>query len=173
MMQAHDFPSISRDQFLDAMQQLPGAVTIVTTGTGRDRVGFTATAVCSLSAEPPQLLVCVNRSTRSFAAMERADSFAVNVLADSDSETATRFASLPQEERFATGDWQTLTSGAPVLGTAAVTFDCSLAQIWQQDSHAIICGRIVASRTSAADPLLYARRTYLSLGQSASGGVEK
>jgi hypothetical protein len=89
--------------FREAMRHLAGGVCIVTVGAGGDRAGVTATSVSSLCAEPPTLLVCVNRASPCYAALTRFGAFAVNVLSADQREFAERFASgssLKQSERF-------------------------------------------------------------------------
>jgi flavin reductase (DIM6/NTAB) family NADH-FMN oxidoreductase RutF len=163
-MTAPDAPhGIPVEEFAAAMQLLPGAVTIVTTRQGDRPIGFTATAVCSLSASPPQLLVCVNRSTRSYSALCATRTFAVNVLHSGDRDLADAFARIPMEDRFKNGSWGTLETGAPILTGAVVSFDCHVSGLWEQASHGILCGLILATRQSDNAPLLYARRSYTSL----------
>jgi flavin reductase (NADH)/flavin reductase len=94
--------TISRDVFRTGMRHLAAGVCVITTSAhGGGRFGLTATAVCSVSADPPTLLVCLNNSTTTCKEILESGRFAVNVLAGHDQEIAQVFASpLPPEERF-------------------------------------------------------------------------
>src|SRR5579872_2077682 len=116
------------EAFRSGMRHLAAHVCLITTSApGGDRLGLTATAVCSVSADPPTLLCCVNRQIAPFAAIRESGIFAVNVLGVEDRELAERFASEIQgEERFDIGAWTAMSTGAPVLESALATFDCRL-----------------------------------------------
>ncbi len=137
---------------------------ITTTAPSGERLGLTATAVCSVSADPPTLLCCVNRQIPPFAAIREAGVFAVNVLGVQDLELAERFASKVHtgEARFDIGDWGQLTTGAPVLETALATFDCRLTRLEEVATHGILFGEIQAIRSNAekTGQLLYAHGAY-------------
>ncbi len=156
--------TIDLTTFKAGMRHLAGGVCVITTvGPRGQRAGLTATAVCSVSAAPPTLLVCVNRGTRSHAAIRAAGFFAVNVLGLHDQELAHRFAgTLPGEQRFAGAAWMQLTTGAPVLESALVSFDCRIAEAVEVGTHGIIFGAIQALHFGPHEPrpLLYAHGSY-------------
>ncbi len=79
-------------EFKLAMRNLAGAVSVITVGTGLKRTGFTATSVSSFSAEPPVLLVSLNKSSSSWEVLRDAASFGVNILTQAQSGVADRFA---------------------------------------------------------------------------------
>ena len=155
---------IDIDTFRTGMRRLAGHVCIIaTTRAGGQRAGLTATAVSSVSAEPPTLLICVNRRNSSHAAIREAGIFAVNVLALEDQVLANRFAStIVGEGRFEEGLWTTLDTGAPVLESALVSFDCRIAQAVEVGTHGVIFGAIEAIRVRQAEtkPLLYVHGSY-------------
>jgi flavin reductase (NADH)/flavin reductase len=150
--------------FRTGMRRLAGHVCIIATKRANgERAGLTATAVSSVSAEPPTLLICVNRQNSSHAAMREAGVFAVNVLALEDQGLANRFASaIVGEQRFAEGVWTTLETGSPVLESALVSFDCRIAQAVEIGTHGVLFGAIEAVRVRQADtkPLLYVHGSY-------------
>ncbi|MDO6965045.1 flavin reductase family protein [Rhizobium alvei] len=160
------------DLFRAGMRRLAGGVTIITSvdAEGR-RCGITATAVCSLAAEPPSLIACVNRSTSIAAVVEQRGVFAVNVLAEDQQPVAETFAGRTghsREDRFAIGDWGIAETGAPVLGGAAVSFDCRLAEIHEFATHMILIGEVVATRVEGeeASPLIYGGGAFLTARQA-------
>lgn len=164
--------AISIDQFRGGMRRLAAGVCLITTQQADgQRSGLTATAVCSVTAEPPTLLVCVNRRNGSYAAIQQAGVFAVNVLAMDDRPLADRFASpIPADEKFHQGLWQRLATGAPVLESALVAFDCRLTQAVEVGSHDILLGSIESVKVSGTDvqPLMFAQGSYGSF--SAANG---
>jgi flavin reductase (DIM6/NTAB) family NADH-FMN oxidoreductase RutF len=155
---------IDSDTFKVGMRQLAGHVCVVTTADASGvRVGLTATAVCSVSADPPTLLVCINRQNASHGAIRAAGFFAVNVLALDDRALADRFASgVGGEARFSTGRWSHDITGAPILDSAMASFDCRIAQAVDVETHGILFGHIVGVRvrTDDAKLLLYAHGQY-------------
>ncbi|GAN71839.1 flavin reductase [Acetobacter syzygii] len=151
--------------YREAMARLGAAVNIVTTGTLDNPVGFTASAVCSVTDTPPTLLVCLNRSSRARTAFYEGGALCVNVLASSQQNLSNHFASPnSMEERFAIGHWHTLATGAPVLQEAVATFDCLINQIVEVGTHSVIFGAvqgIVCHNT--AEGLVYFNRKYHAL----------
>ena len=152
------------ESFKSGMRHLAAHVCLITTvGPDGERRGLTATAVCSVSADPPTLLCCVNRQIAPFAAIRESGIFAVNVLGVEDRELAERFAGVIQgEERFQTGQWISLTTGAPVLESALATFDCRLTRLEEVATHGILFVEIqaVRARDSIAEALLYAHGSF-------------
>lgn len=153
---------ISSDEFCQAMRRLGGAVNIVTAADGDVWAGLTATAVTSLSAEPPKLLACINRQGLTYETLSHGRVMGVNVLGVSHKELAMRFAGLDgveETDRFNDADfWTTAHTGAPLLKNALVSFDCSVESILDAGSHGIVIGNIEAVRMDGeeiTDPLCY------------------
>ncbi|GGE10664.1 flavin reductase (NADH) [Gemmobacter megaterium] len=144
--------------FRAAMARFPGAVTIITTAGGGERRGITATAVCSVTADPPSLLVCLNRATGTCAMVADTGMFNVSLLAGDGGSTAMRFAGaggVTGEDKFAQGRWLTCERGLPMLADAVVTFCCEVAEQVQAGSHTVMIGRIVGVRLNDGAPLVY------------------
>ncbi|NEY90245.1 flavin reductase family protein [Tabrizicola oligotrophica] len=144
--------------FRAAMSRFPGAVTIVTTGSGENRRGITATAVCSVTADPPSLLVCLNRKTGTCAAVAESGAFAVNLLPGDGGPLALAFAGATGatgESKFATGDWQADERGLPRLASAVASFSCEVTDEVQAGTHSLFIGRVLAVTTGEGAPLLY------------------
>lgn len=149
---------IDAAQFRAAMARFPGAVTIVTALSGSERRGITATAVCSVTADPPSLLVCLNRKTGTCAAVRESGMFNVNLLPDAASPIALRFAGaggVTGEDKFAAGDWITDARGLPLLTEASLSFSCDVAEVTEAGSHSIFIGQITGLMLGAAPALIY------------------
>ena len=156
--------AVARERFIEGMRQMPSGVSLVTTLFEGRRAGLTATAVCSVSADPPQLLVCVNRTASAHESIRAAGLFAVNVLAREQRYLADVFAGIDGrrgEARFAEGHWTTLVTGAPVLEDALAAFDCRVVQTIEAASHSIFLGLVeaVAVRPDLA-PLVFVEGGY-------------
>lgn len=160
---------VDADAFRTAMRELAAGVTVVTaTGPGGPR-GLTATAVCSVSAEPPTLLVCVNRATEGHAAILASGAFCVNVTAHEHRPLAEHFAGrggLRGAERFAHGAWRSLVTGAPVLDDAIAAFDCRVVQALDWGTHTVFLGAVAATHASAPErpALVYRGGAFLAAG---------
>lgn len=164
--------AISSDSFRAAMRRLASSVCIVTTRHQDIPAGLVATAVCSVSADPPMLLVCVNRSAQAHDAFIQAGSFCVNVLGSHQAQLADRFAKASGAERFASLAYDTLTTGAPALPDALIAFDCETANAVSGGTHTVFFGRIVDLRLrSTAAPLLYFDGRYADVVPQASSAA--
>jgi flavin reductase len=150
--------------FRNAMSLLGAAVHIVTTAGPGGKTGFTATAVCSVSDQPAMLLVCLNRRSNSAPPMAQNGVFCVNTLGAGESKLADIFAGRSGahlEERFTVGEWETLTTGAPVLANAVVAFDCRTIEVKAVASHNVFFGAVQAVRLGPSGPaLVYHDRLY-------------
>lgn len=161
--------AVSAADFRLGMRQLAAAVNVITTAHDGKRAGMTATAVISLTADPPQVGVAVNRNNASYHAMTAAKAFAVNVLSHQQADVAGLFAGaqgIRGEERFRTGtaSWGTLQTGAPVLLDCAATFDCEVVQEVELSSHTLMIGLVQGIRVEpTATPLLYMDGAWASL----------
>lgn len=136
-----DEAGVSKTGFLSAMARLPGAVALITTGRGNDRFGLTASAICSLSADPPSIIVCVNKTAAAHDEILRNGYFAVNLLTSNQGDLATLFTQ-KGVDRFASHAWSIMVTGAPVLKPAHLTFDCTLDRAIDGFSHSILIGLV-------------------------------
>lgn len=153
--------SIDAAAFKKGMRHLAASVTLITTRHNNLRSGLTATAVCSVSADPPQILVCVNKTASAHDPIGEAGLFCVNILSPQHRKIAERFAGMDGvegDERFHDmGEWSNLTTGAPVLQGCPVSFDCKLVTKLSAGTHTIYIGQIVdIALDAAAVPLVYA-----------------
>ena len=154
---------IDHATFRAAMARFPGAVTIITARHGDERRGITATAVCSVSAEPPSLLVCVNRKTGTCAAIRDTRVFNVNLLPDPASPLAMRFAGadgITGEEKFSEGHWIEDARGLPLLHEALIGFSCDVSEMVEAGSHTVFIGEIMHIRISDGAPLVYGQSRF-------------
>jgi flavin reductase (DIM6/NTAB) family NADH-FMN oxidoreductase RutF len=160
-------PRLPNDELLDAfraaMRHVAATVYAVTTGGVGERHGILATAVSSLSFEPPSLLVCVNRAASLHEPLACAETFCVNVLGLGNREIAEVFEQARGEERFAMGDWAEV-HGVPVLVNAQSYFICRTAHRHEFGTHTIFIGKLIdAHHRENAAPLTYYDRHYIDI----------
>ena len=155
-------PKVASQDYRDAMSCLGAAVNVVTTDGRVGRAGFTASAVCSVTDNPPTLLVCMNRGSSAYASVRENGVVCVNVLSARHERLSQLFGSgIPVDQRFAGAVWSTLETGAPVLADCAVAFDCRITDIASVGTHDVLFCRVVAlQRSDAADNLIYFGRDY-------------
>ena len=153
---------MDNQSFIAALRGAVSSVAIVTTIKDGKRFGLTATAVTSITADPPHMLCCINKSVSSTEAFRTAGCFAINILGAQHGDIAMQFAgSKHAKERFKTGEWESLETGAPVLLDAVAAFDCDLVGLLPAYSHNILMG---ASRAVIDNPetdsLVYSRGAF-------------
>ncbi len=148
--------------YRNAMARLGAAVNIVTTDGTAGRAGFAATAVCSVSDNPPTLLVCLNRGSSAYKVVKANGVICVNTLAAHHEVLSTLFGGrTPAEERFAAGSWGQLATGAPVLEDALVSFDCRIREAHDGGTHDILICDVVDMKINDGDEaLMYFNRRY-------------
>jgi flavin reductase len=170
MDKGHD-GAVDAEQFRLGMRNLAGAVSLVTSSHAGHRYGMTATAVCSVSAEPPTLLVCINRNANTHGAIGKARMFCVNVLRAEDRALSRLFSGAKKgEARFRGTQWTRLATGAPVLLGALAAFDCRVAKRVVYGTHTIFVGeveRVMLGRKGK--PLLYVDGQYAKLAALTPG----
>jgi flavin reductase (DIM6/NTAB) family NADH-FMN oxidoreductase RutF len=153
--------------FKKGMRQLAAGVNVITVANGVAYDGLTATAACSISAEPPHLLVCVNSSASAHGPIHRAGAFCLNVLAHDQEAIAKRFAGMDGTDRttrFEIGTWVQLATGAPVLEGAIANFDCIVVREIEAATHTLFLGRVLSVRSNEqGTPLIYGSGRFTSL----------
>ena len=123
-------------------------------------VGMTANAVCSVSLDPPLLLVCFARDARTLPVVRGTGVFGVNVLASDQRELARLFASkAPEEEKFA-GVAHTVDADVPVLDGALAWVSCTLTELVDAGDHEIAIGAVRSAGAAEGDPLVWFRGAY-------------
>ncbi len=158
---------IDPDLFRQVMSQFATGITIVTTRAGPEIHGLTANAFCSVSLEPPLVLVCVDKKAHSHDLIAAGRNFAVNILNAEQEPLARRFAinNLPANERFTGIKFRTEATGAPILLESLGWLDCKLFAAYPGGDHTIYVGEVVAlGRQQENEPLLYFHSEYQKPG---------
>ncbi len=160
-------PSVSsqderKQEYRDAMARLGAAVNIVTTDGPGGLAGFAATAVCSVTDDPPTLLVCLNRTSSAYPAVTANQVLCVNTLSHSHEDLSRRFGGkTPVKERFEGASWSVLETGAPALDDALISLDCKVRTISDGGTHDIlICEVLAIKENEGGQALIYFDRRY-------------
>lgn len=166
---------VSRQDFRNAMARVCAPVNIITTDGPAGRGGFTATAVCSVTDDPPTVLVCMNAGSAQGETFLANGRFCVNVLTNDHMGLASGFAGGVRDmaERYAAAHWTRMASGALALDDAIVSLDCETVEVHRIGTHNVLVGRVGALRLRDDGPLnalLYMDRTYLVPAQPGSFG---
>ncbi|MBA3772492.1 MAG: flavin reductase [Ramlibacter sp.] len=138
-----DAAALARD-FKQAMRRLTAAVSIVATREHASRYAMTATALSAVCAEPPAILVCINRGATLYASLLRTRRFSVNLLHERQSDLIEPFSGkLAHDARFAFGAWRDA-DDLPVLDGAQATLLCRVDGGIRYGSHDVVIGRVDA-----------------------------
>ena len=146
-----------RDAFKAAMRRFAATVTIITVSDADSRFGMTATAVASVSASPPAILVCVNRAASIHGNMQMGTPFCVNLLGRDHECLSLAFGGqVSTDQRFSVGSWQLDTRGRPYLTDAQANLFCLVDGKLSYGTHTIFVGRVDAIRLHGETrPLIY------------------
>ncbi|MDB5838541.1 MAG: flavin reductase domain protein FMN-binding [Herminiimonas sp.] len=153
-------------KFRQAMRHLAASVCVVTARDGQRRMGITATAVTSLSMEPPALLVCIHRASSLHAVLRTGFPFCINILSAEQHEVADTFGGRAKlgEERFTVGQWRDGHDSVPYLSDAEASVFCHVDHLVDYATHTIVVGRIqLVNVADRVEPLLYANGAYRGL----------
>jgi flavin reductase (DIM6/NTAB) family NADH-FMN oxidoreductase RutF len=157
--------------FKETLAHWASGVTVLTTVGESGPVGITASSFTSLSINPPQVLVSVNKRLYTHDAIRQSGVFAVSILHDGQEEVGKRFAGMvPEiEDRFAGLALHVADTGSPILSDALAWVDCSVQHVYDGDDHTIFVGQVLAAgvgpQGNNGAPLLYYNRGWRRLAQ--------
>ena len=174
--EGHAYVRQVAEQFRTAMSALAATVCVVAASSPSGmRTGTTATAVCSLSTEPPQIVACLNRESSIARMLGVTGWFSVNILAGHQEDVGSVFAGrggLKGEARFAGQDGQAWTrhvTGVPLLTGATASVVCHVAGSLHQASHLVLIGRVldvVMPEATPPAPLMYHMRRFTTVSEA-------
>ncbi len=145
-----------RERFRSVMGHFASGVTIITARHEGIDYGLTASAVSSLSLDPPMLLICVNKTSNTQRAIAEAQVFAVNILQEDQSRLAHRFAG-SHPDKFAGMSISYGELGVPLLDDMLATIECRVTEIISGGTHSIFLAEVQTARAAEGMPLTYFR----------------
>lgn len=156
---------VSGPEMRSAMRRFVTGVTVVTTfDESQSLVGMTASSFTSVSLEPPLVLVCLGAQSRTFQQCARQGRYTINLLSDTQGETATKFAVRGGSREDACA-WRVSERGLPLLAGSLAGFECRMVNSVMAGDHAILIGEVEAITTCAdSGPLVYHDGELFGLG---------
>lgn len=155
-------PVINTAEFRSTMSSVASSVSVVTARRGDEVVGRTVTAVLSLSASPPSVLISIDIVSRLADLIAKTGGFSLAVLAEDQGDIADAFAGkVVAEERFDRGSWSRWPSGQPMLDGAVTVIDCEVIGSIETGTHVLFAGAIIeAEADDERRPLIWQRHGY-------------
>jgi flavin reductase (DIM6/NTAB) family NADH-FMN oxidoreductase RutF/DNA-binding GntR family transcriptional regulator len=147
---------VEQTVFREVIGRFASGVTIITTRLDGQDFGTTASAVSSLSTEPPMLLVCLNRTSETQRAVAEAGRFAVNILAGGQAELAYAFAR-KSPDKFRDFEIVRGDHGVPLIPGTLATLECRVQETATGGTHTVIMGTVISARAREGEPLAYFR----------------
>ncbi|SFB46037.1 3-hydroxy-9,10-secoandrosta-1,3,5(10)-triene-9,17-dione monooxygenase reductase component [Amycolatopsis marina] len=145
-------------------------VTVITGHDGERPAGFACQSFAALSLDPPLVLFCPAKTSRSWPAIERAGRFAVNVLAEDQREVSAVFGARGADKFEAVG-WRPAASGAPLLDGSLAWMDCVVDAVHEAGDHLVVVGRVTElGDTRDTRPLLFYRGAYTAAEDTTANG---
>lgn len=157
--------SIDPRAFRNALGQFCTGITIITTEHDGEPVGFACQSFAALSLDPPLVLFCPTKQSRSWQAIEASGKFCVNILAESQQDVCARFGSR-EPDKFAGVGWEPSLLGSPILANSLAHIDCTVASVVDGGDHFVVFGA-VHSLSDVPEvkprPLLFYRGDYTGI----------
>lgn len=139
-----------------ALGRFATGVTIVTTvDEAGNRYGITANSYNSVSLDPPLVLWSLAKTSRSIAAFENCEAFAIHILSSHQEELAMRFASRGDVDKFAGLHLRQGHGGVPLFEECAAHFECITENRFEGGDHLIFLGRVINFERCDNDPLVF------------------
>lgn len=155
-------PTATADRFKQALRRVASTVTVITAHDGARHHGMTATAVMSVSIEPPALVICINQRTLLHDILISAERFCVNVLDEAHIPISAAFSGAKTpEQRFAEGAWTYEPDGLGILADAQASIICKKTITVPHGTHSLFIGEVQNVRFKERPaPLIYLNAAY-------------
>ncbi len=155
---------VTPDEFRAALGRFASGVTVITVETAEGHIhGMTANAFCSVSLQPPLVLVCIDHLAETYLRVRERGEFGVSVLRE-DQEALSEFFADPERNPDAAYRlgirFRKMKTGTPVLETALANLDCRVVDAHATGDHTIFVGEVREVTLSEGTPLLYFRGQY-------------
>jgi flavin reductase (DIM6/NTAB) family NADH-FMN oxidoreductase RutF len=159
---------VTSDAFRAIFRQHPAGVAVVALRDGDRPVGFTATSVISVSADPALLTFSVAGTSSSWPALARTSTLTISFLAAEQVDVSARFAT-SGVDRFAGVEWHWLPTGEPVLEDVPAWIRGEVVQrVAVGSSHLVVVEALETSQVGGSSPLVYHDRAYHALDDSSA-----
>lgn len=155
--------AVSPELFRRACALFPTGVAVLTTrGPDDTPHGLTVNAFCSLSLNPPLVLVAIDRICSILETFEKTGHFAINFLTVEQRNLSIRFSEVP-EGRFSGVSWSAGSEGVPLIDGTLGSIECRTKDVIDAGDHRALIGEVVAASIAEGDPLVFFRSAYANL----------
>ena|SRR5688572_29337774 len=155
--------TVDQHSFRAVLGRFASGVTVVTTRDKRKRdQGMTVSAFCSVSLDPPLVLICIEHTASLYNTLDQATHFTVNILSDRQEAIARRFAERGAN-RFAGLGYSRGQNDMVVLDDVLGYVECEVVARHEAGDHDIIVGEVDTAVATEGKPLLYYRGGYAQL----------
>ena len=160
--------SVNEQEFKSALKLWASGVTVVTAKASDGSLkGMTATSFTSVSVDPPQILVCINKSADTGDVVLEGNNFAVNILKAEQEAISNEFAgAASQEERFSNVNWHEGPLGSPMIDDTLASLECKVVEKVLAGTHWVIIGEVQNVESRSGNPILYYNSGYRELSSS-------
>ncbi|KQY02515.1 monooxygenase [Mycobacterium sp. Root135] len=165
LREEHVAEPIDARTFRHVLGQFCTGITIITTVHDDEPVGFACQSFAALSLDPPLVLFCPTKQSRSWQAIEASGKFCVNVLHEDQKDVSARFGSR-EPDKFGGVDWSPSHLGSPVLAGTLAHIDCTVASVHDGGDHFVVFGAVHAMSEppkTKPRPLLFYRGEYTGI----------
>lgn len=165
---------LTPEEFRNVIGHFASGVTVITTTVEGRPAGTTASAITSLTLEPPMLLICMNQSSATGQAIARTGTFAINILGEGHGELAVRFARRGGD-KFDGVPVSPGTTAGPLLDEAIAHLECRVAEQVVAGTHVIFIADVIDGTARPGEPLAYFRGRFgrLQLAADDRSGAER
>ena len=154
---------ITKQEFRNALATFASGVTVVTAAAPDGTLyGLTVSAFCSVSLEPPLVLVCIEKTARCHDPFGQTRKLVVNVLSEDQRLVSERFAT-QMEDKFEGMDYSLNEDGTPVLAGAVTVLECSVRDSYDGGDHTIFVLEVDRTEVAGGRPLLYFGGAYRAM----------
>jgi len=154
---------IDKDEFRKAMSRFASSVTVVTIlSEAGEPKGLTVSAFCSLSLDPPLVLICIEKNASLHQHLTEGSHFAVNILSEEQELISRKFAS-KNGDRFEGIGYKRGVAGSPLLEDVIAHVECVVQESHPAGDHTIFVGQVESAQTTEGKPLTYFRGGYSKL----------
>jgi flavin reductase (DIM6/NTAB) family NADH-FMN oxidoreductase RutF len=152
-------------EFINALRNTVSTISVVTTNSTGEVAGATVSSFCSVSADPPTLLVCIFKDTPLTSAIKKNKKFCINLLSQSQINVSDIFAGReisPSKNRFDLVEWKEGNFNQPILTGSVASFECNLTKTVDGFTHDVFFGNVLSvfDDQKIIEPLLYCKQQY-------------
>ena len=134
----------SNDLFKELMRRFAAGVTLVTFNENGKFGGLTVSSFCSLSMDPPLVLICIDRKIASHESLEKTATFGVNICNSEQGKIAWDFANsnIDKNELIKSLPHTLTELGTPLLEGCLAAMECKITQKYDGGDHTIFIGQV-------------------------------